>query len=148
MKLCLRRREFIAGLGQGGGASACSRAHVSRAFLNGERGWCVIMMLKTFMDETGIHDDAEMVAVSGYICNPKAWRAWTMDWNIHKRRVPSGRSRINVFHSTDCANCQGEFEGWSKEERDLHVAQLLPVIPAHPPAGVVIGVHLPALADA
>jgi hypothetical protein len=106
------------------------------------------MMLKTFMDETGIHDDAEMVAVSGYICNPKAWRAWTKDWNTHKRRVPSGRSPINVFHSTDCANRQGEFEGWSKEERDLYVAQLLPVIPAHPLAGVVIGVYLPALADA
>ena len=101
------------------------------------------MMLKIFMDETGVHDDAEMVAVGAYICNPKAWRAWTKDWNIHKRKVPDGRRPIQVFHATDCANGKGEFEGWDKEkERDPYVAQLLPVIPAHPLAGVVVGVHL------
>jgi hypothetical protein len=103
------------------------------------------MMLKTFMDETGVHDDAEMVAVSGYICNPKAWRAWTKDWNLRKRRVPAGRKPIKVFHSTDCANYKNEFDGWTKDDRDPYVAQLLPAIPAHPLAGVVIGVHLPAL---
>jgi hypothetical protein len=126
-------------------ASAQQVLDFSRAFLNGHPGWCVVMMLKTFMDETGVHDDAEMVAVSAYICNPKAWRAWTKDWNLHKRRVPVGRNPIEVFHSTDCATYHGEFEGWTKEERDPYVAQLLPVIPAHPLAGIVIGIHLPEL---
>jgi hypothetical protein len=60
------------------------------------------MMLKTFMDETGIHDHAEMVAVGGYISNPRAWRTWTKDWNAHKRQVPEGHTPIKVFHSTDC----------------------------------------------
>lgn len=105
-------------------------------------------MLKTFMDETGIHDDAEMVAVGGYISRPKDWRAWTKAWNVHKRRVPHGRKSIKVFHSTDCANYREEFEGWTKEERDPYVAQLLPVIPEHELAGVVIGVNLVALAAA
>jgi hypothetical protein len=103
------------------------------------------MMLKTFMDETGIHDHAEMVAVGGYISNPRAWRTWTKDWNAHKRQVPEGHTPIKVFHSTDCANYRGEFEGWTREERDPYVAQLLPVIPANPLAGVLIGVHLTEL---
>jgi hypothetical protein len=103
-------------------------------------------MLRTFMDETGVHDDAEMVAVAGYISAPKNWRAWTKDWNVHKRKVPPGRRPIKVFHSTDCAACRDEFEGWDKEkERDLYVAQLLPVMPVHPLAGIVIGVHLTEL---
>jgi hypothetical protein len=98
-------------------------------------------MLKTFMDETGIHDDSEMVAVAGYIARPKVWRAWTKDWNRAKRPIKD-------FHSTDCQNFRGEFEGWSKERRDLYVAQLLKVITAHDLAGIVIGVQLTDLAAA
>jgi hypothetical protein len=127
-------------------ASAQQVWEFSRAFLNDERGWCFVTMLRTFMDETGVHDDAEMVAVGGYISRPKHWRAWTKDWNIHKRRVPAARKPIKVFHATDCAACQEEFAGWDPEkERDPYVAQLLPVIPAHELAGIVIGVNLLAL---
>jgi hypothetical protein len=50
-----------------------------------------------------------------------------------------------VFHATDCASFHGEFEGWKHEDRDPYVAQLLPVMPAHPLAGIVIGVHLTEL---
>jgi hypothetical protein len=94
------------------------------------------------MDETGIHADAPMVAVGGYISRPKYWRAWTKDWNAQKRKVPPGRQPIKVFHSTDCANYRREFEGWDKAERDPYVAQLLPVLRAHEIAGIVIGVNL------
>jgi hypothetical protein len=101
-----------------------------------------VTLIKTFLDETGVHEDAEMVAVGGYISRPKHWRAWTKDWNVHKRKVPSGRKPIKVFHSTDCANYRREFEGWTQEDRDPYVAQLLPVIPSHELAGIVIGVNL------
>ena len=105
----------------------------SRAFLSDRDGY--VAVLNVFMDETGIHDDARMVAVGGYISRPKHWRAWTKDWNRAKRP-------IKVFHATDCANFRGEFEGWTKEQRDPYVANLLPVIPAHELAGIVIGVQL------
>jgi hypothetical protein len=39
-----------------------------------------VTMLRTFMDETGVREDAEMVAVGGYISAPKNWRAWTKNW--------------------------------------------------------------------
>jgi hypothetical protein len=95
----------------------------------------IVTMLRTFMDETGIHEDAETVAVAGYISHPKNWRAWSNDWNRAKRP-------IKVFHATDCANFRGEFEGWDRARRDAYVAQLLPAIPAHPLAGIVIGIQL------
>ncbi len=129
-----------------GVASALQVLEFSRAFLNGQRGWCVV--LKVYLDETGIHDDAEMVAVAGYISRPKHWQAWTKDWNVHKRRVPAGKKPIKVFHSTDCATYHKEFDGWTKEERDPYVAQLLPVMPSHDLAGIVIGVNLRDLAAA
>jgi len=93
------------------------------------------------MDETGVHDDATVVAVAGYISRPEHWLAWTKDWNRAKR--PN-----KVFHSTDCANFRGEFEGWDKERRDKFMANLLPILPAHELAGVVIGIQLKDLADA
>jgi hypothetical protein len=74
------------------------------------------------MDETGIHEEATMVAVGGYISRPKHWRAWTKDWNRAKRP-------IKIFHSSDCANLRGEFESWDKKRRDAYVAQLLPIMP-------------------
>jgi hypothetical protein len=95
------------------------------------------------MDEASVHDDAEMVAVAGYISNPKEWRAWTKDWNAHKRQVPAGRKPIKVYHATDCAGSFGEFKGWDPDtERNPYVAQLLPVIPSHALAGVVIAIDL------
>jgi hypothetical protein len=98
-------------------------------------------MFKTYMDETGIHDDADMVAVGCYIAKPKVWRDWTKKWNVAK-------APIGVFHSTDCANFQGEFRGWDKDRRDPYVAKLLPAIAEHDLAGMVIGVQLKDLAEA
>lgn len=114
-------------------ASALAVLEFSRAFLGGHDG--MVTVLKVFMDETGIHDDSTMVAVAGYISRPKFWRAWTKDWNIAKRP-------IKVFHAADCANFYGEFQGWDKERRDKFVANLLPIIPAHELAGIVIGIRL------
>jgi hypothetical protein len=94
-----------------------------------------VTLLKTFMDESGIHEGAPVVAVAGYISRPKHWRAWTKDWN--KAKKP-----IKVFHSTDCAHCRGEFDGWDKPRRDAFAANLLPVLPAHELAGIVIGIDM------
>jgi hypothetical protein len=130
------------------GGSARDVLDFSRAFLDGEQGWCVVTMLKTFMDETGVHDDAEMVAVGCYLANPKTWRDWTKEWNGCKRKVPAGREPIEVFHATDCNSLHGEFEGWTRDERDELVAKLLPIIANADMAGMVIGVNLVDLDEA
>jgi hypothetical protein len=92
-------------------------------------------VLKIAMDETGVHDDADMVAVAGYISRPAIWRDWTKAWNAAKKP-------IKVVHAVDCANYKGEFKGWDKDRRDPWAANLLPVIPAHELGGIVIGIQL------
>jgi hypothetical protein len=106
---------------------------LSRHFLSDQVG--SIAVLKVYMDESGVHDDSPVVAVSAYIARPKAWRAWTKDWNQQK-------APIKVFHATDCANYHGEFEGWDKERRDTYVSALLPVICNHGMPGLVIAVQM------
>jgi hypothetical protein len=60
--------------------------------------------------------------------------------------LEQGQETHQGFHATDCATFHGEFDGWTKERRDPYVANLLPIIPAHEMAGVVIGVQLKDLA--
>jgi hypothetical protein len=122
-------------------ASAQQVWEFSRSFLGGNPGWVIV--IKIFMDETNTHDGAQVLAVGAYMSRPVHWRDWTKAWNIHKRRVPKGRKPIKVYHATDCAGFHREFDGWCKEERDAYVAQLLPVIPAHKLAGIVIGIDIP-----
>lgn len=66
------------------------------------------------------------------MARPKAWRDFVPKW---KRALQP----IKVFHSTDCNGFHGEWAGWSKENRDAKVAQLLPLIPTLDGAGLAIG---------
>lgn len=106
---------------------------VSRAILSDQDGW--VAVLKVFMDESNTHDGASCIAVSAYMARPKTWRAWAKDWNRVKKP-------IKIFHSVDCANFRGEFEGWDKNRRDPYVAGLLPVIANHPIAGLVVAIQM------
>jgi hypothetical protein len=92
-------------------------------------------VLKVYMDETGVHSGASVVAVSAYVAKPTTWRTWTKKWNVAKEP-------IKVFHSSDCANHQGEFRGWTKEQRDQFVAKLLSILPARKIFGMVIAIQM------
>jgi len=92
-------------------------------------------VLKAYMDETGVHTGAPVVAVSAYVAKPAAWRSWTKKWNAAKRP-------IKVFHATDCANSRGEFEGWGAERRDTFVKPLLATLPTHRLFGMVIAIQM------
>jgi hypothetical protein len=92
-------------------------------------------VLKVYMDETGTHDGSPIVAVSAYIGMPSAWRSWIKKWKAAKHP-------IKVFHSTDCANLRGEFEGWTNERRDSFVANLLSIMPGEKILGVVIAIQM------
>jgi len=108
---------------------------MSRTFLADQDG--AVAVLKVFMDETGTHDGAPMVAVGAVIADARVWREWTKDWDRAKKPA-------KVYHATDCANLRGEWEGWSAVHRDEYVKALLPVIAKHQLRGVVVGIDMPA----
>jgi hypothetical protein len=94
-----------------------------------------MVMLKVYMDESGIHAGASVIAVSAYIAKPATWRGWAKKWNVAEQP-------IGVFHATDCANSRGEFKGWTKQQCDDFVAKFLPILPAHKIAGLVIAIQM------
>jgi hypothetical protein len=92
-------------------------------------------MLKVYMDETGVHAGASVVAASAYVAKPSTWRAWTKKWKAAKHPV-------KVFHAADCANSRGEFVGWTIEQRDAFVAKLLSTLPEQNIAGLVVAIQM------
>jgi hypothetical protein len=93
------------------------------------------MVLKFYMDESGVHDDSPVVTVAAYAAAPRKWQEWTKRWNVAKRP-------IKVFHATDAQNLRGEFAGWTKQQRDDLVKRCLSVIAEADIAGIVIGIQM------
>jgi len=112
---------------------------LSRAILADRDGY--IAVLNVYMDESGTHDDSPVVTVAAYIGRPRQWRDWTKEWNAAKKP-------IKVFHASKAANLVGEFNGWTEAERDDLVKRILPVIPKHKFAGVVVGIRMKAFEEA
>jgi hypothetical protein len=51
-----------------------------------------LTVIKAYVDESGTHDDSEMLAVAAYFAKSSAWQRWTAKWNFAKRPV-------RVFHA-------------------------------------------------
>ena len=78
-------------------------------------------MLKAYMDESGIHDGSPVLCVGAYLGRPAQWRDWTKAWNLAKRQACKalGKPVFKVYHATDAANCEGEFEDWTDPEASI-----------------------------
>ena len=113
---------------------------LSRAALADRDG--LVVVIKIFMDESGTHDQSPAMAIGAYLAPLETWEAFTTKWNDVKRH--EGKYPIDVFHSTDCEALRGEFEGWTKVERDGLVSKLLSVIGEHDIHGIGLAVDLPS----
>src|SRR5258708_4041248 len=99
----------------------CLVDELSRTFLADLDGW--IAVFQAFLDESGTHEGSPVITVAGYVAQRPAWNRFTQKW----RRT---LSPIKVFHSSECNGFHGEWKGWTKEDRDAKVKQLLPLLPS------------------
>lgn len=90
-------------------------------------------MFRAFLDESGTHDGSPVITVAGYVARRHGWNRFTQKW----RRT---LSPIKVFHSSECNGFHGEWKGWTKEDRDEKVKQLLPLLPSIEGVGLAIGI--------
>jgi Protein of unknown function (DUF3800) len=93
------------------------------------------IMLKVYIDESGIHDGSPVVTVGAYLARPKQWAAFTEEWS---RAIKP----INVYRAADAASCRGEFKGWSKVEVAALAERVLPIIPKHTELAMAAGINL------
>jgi hypothetical protein len=94
-----------------------------------------LTVFRAFLDESGTHAGSPVITVAEYVARPTVWRRFVPKWQRTLRP-------IKVFHSTDCNGFRREWEGWTRPDRDAHVAKLLPLLRNIEGVGLVIGMVL------
>jgi hypothetical protein len=97
------------------------------------------MAISIFMDESNTHDGTEYLTVSTAWAKPSVWANWSKDW---AEKI----NPVQVYHSVDVHNREGECEGWDREIRDAMVIRSLPVIRKHQIHGAVACINRTKLA--
>lgn len=76
-------------------------------------------------DESGTGEDSPVFAFAGFVAPAESWGPFSERW------VEALRLRgLNRFHATDCFAGYQDFKGWSKEECQALVAELIEIIVA------------------
>lgn len=101
--------------------------------LASDDGGGAALILKTYIDETGIQAGAPVTAVGAYFSEPQSWKVFTRLWlnTLHDFDV-------DAFHMNDYAQRHGAFKCWSQEKQRALGVRLFPIIPAHTKLGMAV----------
>ncbi len=88
-------------------------------------------MIKAYIDDTGTDAGRPIIGMAGFLSSEKRWGKFETEWD----RILNPLDEINppaerrIFHATDCLgkDGHGDFEGWSKSDRNALVDRLIPV---------------------
>jgi hypothetical protein len=82
------------------------------------------VILQAFCDESASEQDGKVLVVAGYIQKAVVWSFFSDAWKAVLDTPPS----IEYFHMAEAENLNGQFRGWSAEQRDAKVATLADII--------------------
>ena len=86
-------------------------------------------------DETGIHDDAPITAVGGYLFDEDGHRRFTESWFETLR--PFKDRGIDLFHAGECFEGHGKFKALDDTERDGLFRSLIALVRTTAKVGVL-----------
>jgi hypothetical protein len=78
----------------------------------------LFIMLRAYFDDSGTHDDSEIVAVGGVIGTTAQWEQFERQWKALLACPLPGKPSLKKFHLSPCNAQDGEFEGYSDAECD------------------------------
>jgi len=91
------------------------------------------LIVKAYIDETGIHDGAPVTAVAAYFAHDKSWKKFTLKW-----RAALWSFGVDEFHMNDYAQRHGAFEGWSDAKQLALAKKIFGLIPEHTSYGASV----------
>lgn len=79
-----------------------------------------ILVLSAYFDDSGTHDDFEIVVMAGFIGTEAQWTPFDQAW-VAKLKDPlpeASKPPLRRFHMVDCVARTGEFASYSQPESD------------------------------
>jgi hypothetical protein len=85
-------------------------------------------MLTAYLDDSGTHDDSEVVLWAGLCANHFQWALLAELWQQQLKAPCPGKEPIAKFHMTECYSRRGEFSGWNRTETDFLANEFTDII--------------------
>jgi hypothetical protein len=97
-------------------------------------------MLMACFDDSGSHDQSDVIVFGGLIGNDAIWTRFETEWKA-KLAVPlPGKPRLQRFHMAKCMAQEGEFSEYSEAEADAATHDFRQIIIASGAWGYAVGV--------
>jgi len=101
----------------------------------GPRAKRPVWMFQANFDDSGT--SGPVFVLAGYLAPVERWALFWTEWEAERQRDRP----IDFFKMQEAANFDGQFYGWSADERDHKVASLLPIIQRHAEIGYAVVVN-------
>lgn len=92
----------------------------------------LLIVIQAFLDESGIHDNAEVCVIAGYYGRPGAWRKLSDRW---KDILCAAKVPLDKFHALDLIQHRGVFFQMPRDEHEkltLNLSRAVASFRVHP----------------
>jgi hypothetical protein len=88
-----------------------------------------IMSLLAYLDDSGTHANKSPVCVAaGYYGGVHYWKRFNLDWDCAVKNRRLSEFHASRFWPAMCSKPLGEYKGWSKDDCESFLTELLDII--------------------